>query len=51
MDLCLANAGAILFLAGKVDSLKDGVVMARNAIERGLATQKLEEFIRISKNS
>jgi len=51
MDLCLANTGAMLFLAGKVDILKDGVLMA-NAIERGLATQKMEEFIRkISNNS
>jgi anthranilate phosphoribosyltransferase len=48
MDLCLANTGAILFLAGKAENLKDGVLMARNAIKRGLTTQKLEEFIRIS---
>jgi hypothetical protein len=38
------------FLTGKVDSLKEGVFMARTVMERGSVRQKIDEFIRISNN-
>jgi anthranilate phosphoribosyltransferase len=49
MELCLANASAIIFLAGKVATFKEGVEMARDAVECGIALQKLEEFVQMSK--
>jgi anthranilate phosphoribosyltransferase len=48
MDICLANAGAIFFLAGKASDLKEGTELARETIQKGYARQKLEEFIRVS---
>jgi len=48
MDLCLANAGAILFLAGKVDNLQEGVEKARETVLNGNANNKLQEFIAAS---
>jgi len=50
MNICLANAGAILFLAGKASDLKEGVELARETIEKGYARQKLDEFVRVSKS-
>jgi anthranilate phosphoribosyltransferase len=50
MDICLANAGAILFLAGKAPDLKKGVDLARETIINGAARQKLDEFIEASKS-
>ena len=38
------NAGAVLYIAGKARSLKDGYDMAINAIENGKAKAKLEEI-------
>lgn len=48
MDLCLANAGAILFLAGKADNLQEGVEKARETVLNGNANNKLQEFIAAS---
>jgi anthranilate phosphoribosyltransferase len=48
MDICLANAGAILFLAGKTSNIKEGVNLARTTIENGFAWNKLQEFIDFS---
>lgn len=48
LNLCLANAAAILFIAGKVENLKDGVTMALESVQKGLASKKLEEFVKIS---
>lgn len=44
----LLNAGAALYVAGKADTLKDGVRLAGETIDSGKALQKLEEFIRCS---
>lgn len=49
MDICLANAGAILYLAGKTPNLKEGVELARTIIREGLALEKLQDFVKISK--
>ena len=48
MNICLANAGAILFLAGKARDLKGGVELARENIQKGYPLEKLQEFKRVS---
>jgi len=48
IDLCLANAGAILFIAEIADNLQDGVKIARKAIKSGDALKKLDEFVKNS---
>ena len=45
--VCL-NAGAALYIGGKVASMKDGVRMAEELIDSGAAMRKLEEFVRES---
>ena len=42
--VCL-NAGAALYIAGKADSIENGVKMAEQLIDSGAALKKLEEFI------
>lgn len=42
--VCL-NAGAAIYIAGKAESIEDGVKMAENLIDSGAALKKLEEFI------
>lgn len=51
MDLSLANAGAILFLAGKAGNLEEGVRKAKKSVENGYAYNKLQEFINASIDS
>jgi len=48
LNLCLVNAAAILFIAGKAPDFKEGVEIARKSVERGDALNKLDEFIKIS---
>jgi anthranilate phosphoribosyltransferase len=48
LNLCLVNAAAILFIAGKVSSLEDGMNVALESVQRGYALHKLNEFIRVS---
>ena len=47
-DIVLMNAGAGLFIAGKAESMSDGVKLASNLIDSGAAAKKLEEIIRLS---
>ena len=42
------NAGAGFYIAGKVQSIKEGVKMAENLIDEKKAFEKLEDFIRES---
>ncbi len=44
-DIVLMNAGAALYTIGKADSIKEGVAMAKEAIDSGKAMEKLKEFI------
>lgn len=44
-DIVLANTGACFYLAGKCGTLQEGVKLASNVIDQGLATQKLEQLI------
>lgn len=41
----LMNAGAALYLAGKSDSISEGIKLAGSLIDSGAALRKLEEFI------
>ena len=44
-DIVILNSGAALYAANVATSIKDGIVLARQAIESGAAKQKLEQFI------
>ncbi|WP_136716152.1 anthranilate phosphoribosyltransferase [Halorientalis salina] len=43
-DIILANAGAAIYVSGEVDSHREGVEVARQAIESGRAAEKLSEL-------
>lgn len=45
-DIVLLNAGAVIYVAGKADSIKTGVAKAAAAIDSGQSLQQLERFIR-----
>lgn len=47
-DIVLMNAGAALYIAGKAESLKDGIKLAAELIDSGAALAKLEQFIKSS---
>ncbi len=47
-DIVLMNAGAGLFVAGKADSIMEGVKLAGELIESGAAIAKVEDMIRVS---
>ena len=44
----LMNSGAALFVAGKADSIADGIQLAASLIDRGKATAALEKCIAVS---
>jgi anthranilate phosphoribosyltransferase len=44
IDFTCLNAGAILYTAGKCDSIKNGVEMSRDAIESSRAIEKLRQW-------
>lgn len=44
-DIVLVNSAAALYLAEKCESIQEGVEIARNIIDQGLAHDKLEELI------
>lgn len=48
-DVVLLNAGAGLYVAGKVDSIGAGVTLATDVIDSGAALTKLEEWKEASK--
>jgi anthranilate phosphoribosyltransferase len=43
-DIVLANAGAAIYVAGEASSIADGVERARQCIESGQATTKMQEM-------
>jgi anthranilate phosphoribosyltransferase len=49
LDMVLLNAGAALYAAGKADSIKAGVVLARQVIASGAALNKLEQLVGFSR--
>ena len=51
-DIVLLNAGAAIYTAGIVDSLEQGIIRARQALENGAAFGKLHQLIQFTqKNS
>ncbi len=44
----LMNAGAALYIAGKADTLKEGIALAGEIIDSGKAAETLDRFIEIS---
>jgi len=47
-DIVLLNAGAAIYVAGKADSLAEGVEAARNMLASGAAKQKMQALIEFS---
>jgi anthranilate phosphoribosyltransferase len=45
----VANAGAALYVAGTASTLREGVELARQAIDNGRALKKLEELIAVTR--
>jgi anthranilate phosphoribosyltransferase len=50
LDIVLINAGAALFVDGKAKDIKEGIEIAREAINSGRAKEKLEQIISFSKS-
>ena len=48
-DIVSLNAGAAIYVAGVATSLANGVAMAQDAISTGLAKERLDELVRVSK--
>ncbi len=44
----LMNAGAALYIAGKADTMKEGIDLAAELIDSGKAAQTLEKFVEVS---
>jgi anthranilate phosphoribosyltransferase len=47
-DIVLMNAGASLIVAGKADTLKDGVTLAAASIDSGAANERLDRLVEVS---
>lgn len=45
IDIVLLNAGALIYLSGKVKTINDGISMARESIESGRALETLNKII------
>jgi len=48
LDMCLVNAAAILYIAGKAETLKMGYQMAHETVRSGKAFEKLGKFVEVS---
>lgn len=48
-DIVAMNAGAAIYASGVATNLLNGVEMAQDAIATGLAKERLDEFVRVSK--
>jgi anthranilate phosphoribosyltransferase len=48
LDVVLMNAGAAIYTADMADSLQNGIILARTAIEKGAAREKLEQLITLT---
>ena len=47
-NVVLMNSGAALYLAGKADSIADGITLAAEIIDSGKALAKLDEYREMS---
>lgn len=48
-NMVLLNAGAAIYVGKKAESLAEGVAIAKDVIDRGLALEKLESFARLTR--
>ncbi len=48
-DIVSLNAGAAIYVAGIATSLKNGVIMAQDAIAAGLAKERFDELVRVTR--
>jgi anthranilate phosphoribosyltransferase len=48
LDIVLLNAGAAIYVSGVADTLKQGVIRARAAVESGAAKEKLRQLVEIT---
>ena len=48
-EAVLFNAGALIYVSGKVQTIWDGVSMARDAIDWGAARKKLHDWVELGK--
>lgn len=48
LDAVLLNAACGLYVAGKANSIKSGVSLAKELVESGKALEKLNEFVRLT---
>ena len=48
-EIVALNAGAAIYVSGVATSLSNGVIMAQDAIAAGLAKERFDELVRISK--
>jgi anthranilate phosphoribosyltransferase len=51
LNIVLLNAGAALYVAGVAKNIEDGLERAREAISKGDARRKLDEFIAFTRDS
>ena len=47
-DTVLFNAGALVYVSGKSESIKDGVAMAKEALNSGKSKDKLDQWVKVS---
>lgn len=47
-DVVLLNAGATIYVGGRADSIEEGIELARESIDSGMALKKLEDLIAFS---
>ncbi len=45
-DMAIFNAGAVIYVAGKAGSIKEGIELAKKSVFTGLALKKVEELLR-----
>jgi anthranilate phosphoribosyltransferase len=48
-DVVLLNAGVALFIAGRADTIRDGIRIAASAIDSGAAQQRLQQMVESSR--
>lgn len=49
-DIILLNTASLLYIAGRVSNIKEGIELAENTIKSGLAISNLEKIIAFSKD-
>lgn len=47
-EIVLLNAGAALYIGGKVDSIQGGITLAAQTIDSGKATEVLAELVKLT---